>query len=116
MVDNGVMDEFEQFAKRMCVGVSSSEELDRYVSEPPEPSATCPLAWWRANWVRFPHLSNMARDVLAIPATSVPCEQMFSSAGRVITDYRAKLSPETVESLMCQRDWLLGAKKYGWQL
>jgi hypothetical protein len=37
--------------------------------------------WWRLNHSRYPGgRGNMARDYLAIPASSVPAERLFSSA------------------------------------
>jgi len=48
----------------------------------------------------------MARDFLAIPATSVPSEHIFSLAGRIVDDNRTNLDPNTVEALVCLRNWL----------
>jgi len=53
----------------------------------------------------FPNLSKMARDYLAIPATSAPAERIFSSAADVITPDRASLAPETVRAIMCLKHW-----------
>ena len=58
----------------------------------------------------------MARDFLAIPASSVASEQMFSCAGRIIDDSRTLLDPDTIAALMCQRNWLDMADKFGWDL
>jgi len=41
------------------------------------------LEWWKANHAGFPHLSVLARRVLAIPATSAPSERLFSTAGNI---------------------------------
>ncbi|CAG8769802.1 13490_t:CDS:1, partial [Cetraspora pellucida] len=48
----------------------------------------------------------MAKDFLAIPATSVLLEQIFSLAGRIIDDCHVNLESNTVEALICQRNWL----------
>lgn len=56
----------------------------------------------------------MARDFLAIPSTSVASEQMFSCAGRIIDYDRTSLDHNTVAALMCQRNWLEMATKFGW--
>ena len=48
----------------------------------------------------------MARDFLAIPATSVPSEQVFSLAGQILTKRRSSLSEGMMNSLMCTRSWL----------
>ena len=58
----------------------------------------------------------MAHDFLAIPATSIASEQMFNCARHIIDDYRTSLDPETVTALMCQRNWLEIASRFGWDL
>ena len=64
------------------------------------------LSWWKHNGVKFPGLSMMARDILAIPCTSVPSESTFSQARRIIDDTHASLLSETMEALLCVKDWL----------
>ncbi|CAG8670652.1 20327_t:CDS:2, partial [Dentiscutata erythropus] len=51
---------------------------------------------WKHNIERFPNLSAMAQDFLAIPASSVALEQIFSCAGRIIDDSRTLLDPDTI--------------------
>ena len=48
----------------------------------------------------------MARDFLAIPATSVPSEQIFSIAGQILTKRRSALSENRMNMLMCCKNWL----------
>ena len=48
----------------------------------------------------------MARDFLAIPATSVLSEQVFSLAGQILTKHRSSLSEGMMNSLMCTKNWL----------
>ena len=47
----------------------------------------------------------MARDYLAIPATSVPIEQVFSQAGNLITKKRNRLGQQTIKEIMCLNSW-----------
>ncbi|KAI3892956.1 hypothetical protein MKX03_014633 [Papaver bracteatum] len=48
----------------------------------------------------------MARDILAIPASSVASESVFSTSGRVVDKFRSSMHPETIEALICGYDWI----------
>ena len=48
----------------------------------------------------------MARDYLAIPATSVPSEQVFSVAGQILTKRRSAMTECMMNTLMCTKNWL----------
>ena len=50
----------------------------------------------------------MAREVLAIPISTVASECAFSTGGRVVNPYRSCLTPKIVEVLVCTQDWLRG--------
>jgi hypothetical protein len=89
-------------------------ELQRYLEEgfhPCTPDFDI-LQWWAVNSARYPILGNIARDVLAVPASSVASESAFSTCGRVITDHRTSLGHKTVEALMCYGDWIKHDGKY----
>ena len=60
------------------------------------------LSWWKSN----PNLCKMARDYLAIPATSTASERLFSSGKHLITDYRNSISPETIQACQCLKSWI----------
>ena len=66
------------------------------------------LKWWKINELQFPKLAQMARDYLAIPATSVPAEQSFSTSKNLITDKRNRLLGKTVRACMCLKSWWQG--------
>ena len=76
------------------------DELKDYLAMPSVPADQDPLVWWRANKSRFPTLANVARAFLCIPATSAPSERVFSTAGNIITEKRARLSDRTAEALI----------------
>jgi hypothetical protein len=63
------------------------------------------LSWWKYQSENFPDLSRLAKDIFAIPATSVPSESAFSTSGRIVDDYRTNLNPRTVESLVLGKNW-----------
>ncbi|CAN1294788.1 Putative AC9 transposase [Linum perenne] len=48
----------------------------------------------------------MARDVLAVPVSSVASESAFITGGRVLSNFRSSLTPAIVEALICAEDWL----------
>ncbi|XP_057534065.1 zinc finger BED domain-containing protein DAYSLEEPER-like isoform X2 [Amaranthus tricolor] len=68
------------------------------------------LQWWKTNETRHAQVAHMARDLLAIPITTVASESAFSLGGRVLTKYRASLQPDTAEALITSRSWLFGYK------
>ncbi|KAL2900794.1 putative AC transposase [Bienertia sinuspersici] len=47
----------------------------------------------------------MTTNILAIPITTIASDATFSVGSRVIDPYRASLSPETVQMLICTQDW-----------
>ncbi|KAI5344302.1 hypothetical protein L3X38_012179 [Prunus dulcis] len=82
-------------------------EVDRYLTDPIEkmvPNFDI-LKWWKLNGVKYPSLSLIAKDVLAIPVSTVASESCFSTSGRVINSFRASLTPKIVEALICSQNW-----------
>lgn len=73
-------------------------ELDLYLAS--RAGSIPALVWWRQNKNQYPRLAQLARKYLAIPATSVPSERAFSTAGLTITKQRARLSPENADKII----------------
>jgi hypothetical protein len=64
-----------------------------------------PLLFWRQKGEQWPTLRMLARKYLAIPATSVPSEQIFSLASRVLGDRRSMMSGKVLEmSVFCKKN------------
>lgn len=85
---------------------TTADELGRYKLDKRLEDGGDPLLWWKINQNRFPRLASLAKTVLCIPATSVPCERLFSSAGYIMNKTRCSLDAQNVSMLVCLRDWL----------
>ncbi|KAJ9544820.1 hypothetical protein OSB04_024527 [Centaurea solstitialis] len=88
----------------------NQSELELYLSEPliNDDDDFDILQWWKMNSARFPNLSRLARDVLALPISTVASESTFSTSGRVLDSFRSSLTPKIVEALLCMQNWLRG--------
>jgi len=78
---------------------TASDELEAYMREKSQPDAD-PLQWWKTNQARYPTIAHVARQVLAIPATSVPSERVFSKTGRLVTKLRNRISRKLVDQVI----------------
>lgn len=103
----------ERYNKRMRLSsgdgsTNSKSELDKYLAEDTEEASPGfdVLSWWKCNAARFPVLSKLARDILAIPISTVASESAFSTSGRILDDFRSSLTPMTLQALICAQDWL----------
>nr|GEU33512.1 zinc finger BED domain-containing protein RICESLEEPER 2-like [Tanacetum cinerariifolium] len=96
--------------KSSSTSTSTISELDKYLCESVEAFDSNVkfdiLAWWKVNSPRFPILSLMARDLLAIPISTVAFKSVFSTSGRVLDTFRSSLSDKSIEILICTQDWL----------
>ncbi|XP_021742409.1 zinc finger BED domain-containing protein RICESLEEPER 2-like isoform X2 [Chenopodium quinoa] len=83
-------------------------ELDNYLEE--ETEEECEnfdiLGWWKFNSARFPTIGRMARDILAVPISTVASESAFNTGGRVLDPFRSSLTLRVVEGLVCAQNWL----------
>nr|KAJ0193893.1 hypothetical protein LSAT_V11C800400750 [Lactuca sativa] len=104
---------FGEFIKTADLERPEKSELDMYLEEGVyrEKGQTGmesfnALEWWNVHKLKYRVLSLMARDVLAIPISTVASEATFSAGGRVIDPYRASLGSDTVQMLICGGDWI----------
>ncbi|XP_071695172.1 zinc finger BED domain-containing protein RICESLEEPER 2-like [Rutidosis leptorrhynchoides] len=105
----GLFDDYSSYVAEDTTSGSIKLELDHYLEE-----KVCPpgmdldiLAWWKTNGVKYPNLQKIARDILAIPITTVASESSFSTSGRLVSPHRSRLHPDALEALMCAQSWLL---------
>lgn len=86
-------------------------ELDKYLNESLEKSSPDfdVISWWKTNGPRFPVLSRLARDVLAMPISSVALDSAFSiggGVGSILDESRALLPPNIAQGLICCQNWI----------
>ena len=104
-VSNDVDEDFF-FTRRKTPNAEKEFELYCNDEDPPGVEMKHVLVWWKATSNKYPNLSKMARDYLAIPATSTSSERLFSSGKHLITDSRNSLSPATIQACECLKSWL----------
>jgi len=100
--------EFAEYRNRRRGTRIEKSELDAYLEEPLVRSDERfeILTWWKTNSNKYPVLSAMAHDFLAIPLSTVSSESAFSLSGRILSDNRSSMTPETLQDLVCCKDWL----------
>lgn len=94
--------------QRQTSSRSTLNELSIYEISPPVEDESADfdiLKWWHEHEKTFPILSRMAMDILAVPVSTVASESAFSESGRRLDERRSRLSPCTLEILMCTSDW-----------
>ncbi|CAA0808790.1 Zinc finger BED domain-containing protein DAYSLEEPER [Striga hermonthica] len=86
----------------------AKSELDQYLEESllPRVHEFDVVGWWKLNRIKYPTLSKMARDILSIPVCTVPAGSVFDTVRKEMDSYRCSLRPETVEAVICAKDWL----------
>lgn len=80
--------------------VSAEVELTNYLKEPLLKRTESPLLWWSQRTAVYPNLHKLALRHLGVPATSVPSERLFSTAGELISQRRTCLKPKNVNNLL----------------
>ncbi|XP_050122586.1 zinc finger BED domain-containing protein RICESLEEPER 2-like isoform X2 [Malus sylvestris] len=102
------MNKFLEFKEKK--GLLLRNEVDRYLSDSCENTADNTfdmLHWWKVNSTKYGMLSRIARDVFAIPvSTMASSESAFSTRRCVLNKYWSSYPPSFVQALMCSQDWL----------
>jgi len=84
-------------------GVSLEErcdaQLSSYATERAD-SGVDVCQFWKTARGRNKHLAVVAVKYLAVPATSMPSERLFSTAGLVVSKLRSSMSPELVGQIL----------------
>ncbi|CAI5508389.1 unnamed protein product [Closterium sp. Naga37s-1] len=84
-------------------GMVQDDEVSRYLSERVRCDVTA-LEYWRSA-TNMQTLRRMARDYLAIPATSASSERVFSLGRNLISWNRHRLASQRTRAVMILRSW-----------
>ncbi|KAJ1686377.1 hypothetical protein LUZ63_017767 [Rhynchospora breviuscula] len=88
----------------------TKSELDEYLSDALDGTSLDVdfdiLAWWKLKAPKYPIMSRLTKDILAVPISTVASESTFSVAGRTLSPTRSSLNDESLEALICAQDWL----------
>ncbi|KAL5792455.1 hypothetical protein ACOSP7_001049 [Xanthoceras sorbifolium] len=100
-------EEYEEF-KSQAISRMNKLELETYLGEQVEDNLSNfnILSWWKVNKGKYPILVKIAKDMLAIPVSTVASESAFSTGGRFLSPHRKRLHPDTLEALMCAQNWI----------
>jgi hypothetical protein len=108
---NEIQDHIAQFAApALPLPKENTDEFVRWKKNEPQVAfesddAVNPIAYWLRLRVSYPRLSQLALDVLSIPASSSDCERMFSELGDLLEPRRLKMRADLVSALQCCRAW-----------
>jgi len=109
MDDEDWIDTFDDYMSKQPTVTSTyvRTELDLYLEEPllPRTQDLDVIQSWQHAGLKYPTLRKIARDVLAIPVTTVASESVFSTSGRIISPHRSRLAPSMIKALMCMQAW-----------
>ncbi|KAG6846029.1 hypothetical protein H0H87_011077, partial [Tephrocybe sp. NHM501043] len=75
------------------------KEFNKYLDSDDELNEMTLVQWWGINARRIPVWASLARDYMAIMASSVSSERAFSSAGITISKRRNRLKGDIVEAI-----------------
>ncbi|KAJ3709069.1 hypothetical protein LUZ61_012774 [Rhynchospora tenuis] len=113
-----ITERFSQHIRGLCV----ISELDEYLGEKVidiEDVDFDLLGWWKQNQSRFPILSRMARDILAVPACPYWVTDTINILKGREDDYFEDLEAlnevdrHLLEAEICSKDWILDREKRG---
>ncbi|CAG9840720.1 unnamed protein product [Diabrotica balteata] len=62
------------------------------------------IKWWEQNKATYPNLAIIAHKYLAVVATSVPSERLFSKAGQTVTQQRNRIKGKLLSKLLFLQD------------
>jgi hypothetical protein len=87
---------------------TGNDEFDRWKrnelrTEKGTEHANNPIKYWVTLRDRYPSLSQLALNVLSIPASSCECERMFSELSNLLEPRRRAIQPQLLAAIQCVR-------------
>jgi hypothetical protein len=80
-------------------------ELERYLKQERVLCDVDIYQYWKSKQYNYPIVACIARDYLAIPATSAPSECVFSQGDDIITKKRNRLTGDSIRMIVCLKSW-----------
>ncbi|XP_074277565.1 zinc finger BED domain-containing protein RICESLEEPER 2-like [Silene latifolia] len=113
--DGDMFGDYNQFLSSSSRSQGNKSELDLYLEEPSYDlnSDLDVLDFWSRSSMRYPELSIMARDILSIPVSTVNTKEAFTFGSKTLTSVQSSVMPETLQALLCLKDWLLAETNSG---
>ncbi|KAM6551154.1 hypothetical protein CsatB_000962 [Cannabis sativa] len=105
---------FDRYVRASYRVENMKSELDLYLEEnlvPRTEESFDICNYWKVTGLKYPLLSMIAKDVFAVPVSTVASESSFSTGGRHVSPHRSRLHPSTLEALVCTQNWLMTDKK-----
>ena len=99
-VDPGSVTLFASYKRKKLTRISFAHlQVIRYLELAEETEEMC-LEFWYANKARLDLIFGLAKKVLAVPASSVPVECVFSRGGIIMRPHRAQLNDKLLAELI----------------
>jgi len=94
--------DFEETPEMAFDSSTPEKEFESYLNFPIQSKQeyTNIYSFWEAKKELFPRLYQISQKVLCIIPSTASSERVWSMLGRIITKYRSKMSPSTVELLV----------------
>ncbi|OMP03265.1 Peptidase C48, SUMO/Sentrin/Ubl1 [Corchorus olitorius] len=112
--EENIMDSFQRCYNSKRKNPTEASELDEYLQEPiirPETEQFEVLGWWFEHALKFPTLGRMARDILAIPMSTVVQDSSLDEKILMDNPIFKGLDPQIIEAMICGKDWLESPKE-----
>lgn len=74
------------------------QELSTYLHE--EPTDEDPLQYWKRKSIDFPLLSQVAKKVFTVPATTTSVDQIFNLVSKTLRPEQCRLLPKNLDTLI----------------